>query len=182
MQKDKYLVDFLKEESNYQLINENILKLNKAKEILSKDFILYHIEEIAFEEKSPRKEAFENVISSLRIDGIHFIYLLLGDESGVHFYFGVVRDLNENKDLEIDIDDIGSDILRSSIIGNFRGSKVSDTKYYKNDLKKKIDEMKYFGCLEGVPGINEDNENIQGVDRLVDVMLGDIFGDRKSVV
>ncbi|MGL4671776.1 hypothetical protein, partial [Cetobacterium sp.] len=105
MDTEKYLVDFLKQEDNYYLTNDKKIKLNKAKEILSKDLILYHIQEITFEEKSPRKEAFENVISSLRIEGINFVYLLLGDETGVHFYFGIVKNLNEIKDLEIDIDD-----------------------------------------------------------------------------
>lgn len=176
MEREKYLIDFLKQEENYYLTNDKKIKLNKAKEILSKDFILYHIKEITFEEKSPRKEAFENVISSLRIEGINFVYLLLGDETGVHFYFGIVKNLNEVKDLDIDIDDIGKDILKSSIEGNFRGSKVRDVGYEKNNLKQKISDMRYFGRLEGVPGINEDNENIQGVDRLVDVMLGDVFG------
>ncbi len=107
----KPLIDILENSSNLS-DNFKINKLEKAKELLKKDFILYHIQELTFEEKSPRKEAFENVISSLRIDGISFVYLLLGDERGVSFYFGIAKEKNSNKELALDIDDIGEIILK----------------------------------------------------------------------
>jgi hypothetical protein len=59
---------------------------------LVSDFSLYHIEELTFEDESPRKKAFENVLSSLKFEGISFVYLLLGDRHGVSFYFGIVKD------------------------------------------------------------------------------------------
>ena len=63
--------------------------------------VLYHIKEVTFEgeEKSPRREAFENVISMIQNEGVNFIYLILGDKEKVSFYFGLVK---ENKyDVEL---------------------------------------------------------------------------------
>lgn len=36
-------------------------------------FTMYRVDEITFEDKAPRKEALENVISSMNICGINFI-------------------------------------------------------------------------------------------------------------
>ena len=171
----KPLIEILENSSNLS-DDFKINKLEKAKELLSKDFILYHIQELTFEEKSPRKEAFENVISSLRIDGISFVYLLLGDERGVSFYFGIAKEKNSNKELELDIDDIGEIILKSSIEGNFRGSRVEDLGKDRHNILSQISSMNSIARIDGVPSINEDNEEFQGVDRLVDIMLGDEFG------
>ena len=40
--------------------------------------VLYHIKEVTFEgeEKSPRREAFENVIGMIQNEGVNFIYLI----------------------------------------------------------------------------------------------------------
>jgi len=173
---DKFTLDFVSNKENYYLVNKDI-KLDAVKELIRKDWCIYHIEEITFEDESPRKEAFENVLSSLRIDGINFLYLITGDKQGVHFYFGVVKNLNENCKLALEVNDIGTQILKPSINGNFRGSKITDVPPDDRDsIIDKVRKMKYFGFLEGVPGINEDNEDTQGVDRLIDVMLGDDFG------
>lgn len=173
---EKYVLDFLKDEKNYYLIDQQNFRLKKIQDFLPQDFCLYHIEELTFEDKAPRKEALENILSALRLEGLNFIYLILGDCSGVHFYFGVVKDLTENRDLDLEIDDIGRDILKPSITGNFRGSKLSElTPKERLDAKFRLNEMSEFGVIEGVPGIDEDNENFQGVDRLVDVMLGEEF-------
>lgn len=175
--KDNNIIDFLKDNKSQYLINCNS-KLDKIKKLENDDFCLYHIEELTFEQKSPRKEALENVLSSLRLDKINFVYLIVGDKRGVHFYFGICENLHKDisQNLEIDVYDIGEDILKPSIQGNFRGSKVSKLNNLdRKIIKEKINDMNYFGVVEGVPGINEDNENFQGVDRLVDVMLGDEF-------
>jgi len=92
--KERAIIDILNSRDKLRL-NTKANKLNQAKKILNNEFCLYHIEELTFEEKSPRKEAFENVLSSLRIEGITFVYLLLGDCEGVHFYFGIAKDKNK---------------------------------------------------------------------------------------
>ena len=42
------------------------------------NIVLYHIKEVTFEgeEKSPRREAFENVIGMIQNEGVNFIYLI----------------------------------------------------------------------------------------------------------
>jgi hypothetical protein len=174
MNKFKSLIEILKNK-NHLMIDIEIE--NKAKKILSKDFTLLHIEELTFEDDSPRKEALENVISSLRIDGINFVYLLLGNESAVSFYFGIVKDKNHTKELELDVDDIGQYILKANIEGNFRGSKIVEQKLKEKDgILQNIRNMKRFARIDGVPSVNVDSEDFQGVDRLVDIMMGDEFG------
>ena len=172
--KEKSLIEILKNRSN---LDEDREKINKVKEILPKDFTLLHIEELTFEDDSPRKEALENVISSLRIDGINFVYLLLGNESAVSFYFGIVKDKKHTKELELDVDDIGQYILKANIEGNFRGSEIVEQKpKEKKSILQSISEMKRFARIDGVPSVNVDSEDFQGVDRLVDIMMGDEFG------
>ena len=175
MSKDKSLIDILDNIDNLSN-NFDLNKFEKAKELIGRDWTIFHIQELTYEEKSPRKEAFENVLSSLRIDGIMFIYLILGDKNGISFYLGIVKDKNKNSTLELDVDDIGKHILKSSIEGNFRGSKIKEQeKENKREILSKINSFKSIAKIDGVANVNEDSEEFQGVDRLVDIMLGDEF-------
>ena len=147
-----------------------------ANGIKGTDFLcLYRIDEITFEDKAPRREALENVISVMCHKGVNFVYIIKGDEKGVSFYYGAARDASI-KNNSIDAGLIGSKILRPSISGNFRGSRATrlDDKQ-KKKLLDDIDNMKYANILEGVPGISKDKENFQSVDRMIDVMLGSRF-------
>lgn len=151
-------------------------KTIEVKALLKEEFSLFHIQELTFDDELPRKEAFENVLSTLNIEGIMFVYLLLGDESGVSFYFGIAKDKYCKKELEVDVDDIGKNILKPSIEGNFRGSRVVGLKANERvSVKDKLKEFTHVARVNGVPSVNEDNEEFQGVDRLVDVMSGDRF-------
>ena len=175
-QSEKALVELLKQKDKIrERIDTNIGKIDKTQNIISKDFTLFHIEELTFEDDSPRKEALENVLSSLRVDGVNFVYLLMGDASGVSFYFGIVKDKSYKKELELDVDDIGRYILKSNIEGNFRGSKITEQIKEKQSILDKIYNMTRFARVDGVPSVNEESEDFQGVDRLVDVMMGDEF-------
>ena len=150
--------------------------------------VLYHIKEVTFEgeEKSPRREAFENVISMIQNEGVNFIYLILGDKEKVSFYFGLVKENKYDVELPMPIVEMGENLLKSAIRGNFRGSKIekveSDKMYeifdkmQTNSENKEI--SKKYANIIGTPGINEseDKKSFQGIDRLVDVMLGDEFG------
>ena len=173
----KFELETLTNHDNYYFSNNHNIKFVDFGEVEPKNVALFKIDEISFEDKAPRKEALENVLSALKIDGINFIYLITGDSSGVHFYYGVAKDQMFQGELELNIHDIGKYILEPSIKGNFRGSK---TREVKPDEKKKImtdiSNMKYYSMLEGVPGSTKDDEKFQGVNRLVDVMLGDEFG------
>lgn len=145
------------------------------------DITLYKINEVTYEEndKSPRRESFENILGALNIDGINFVYIIIGNKQGISFYFGVVKDLKEDIELDMTIKEIGEKFLKSGIQGNFRGSKISRLTPCENlEILSKIKDSKRFGMIEGIPVINEtsDKNSYQGVDRLVDVMLGDEFG------
>ena len=156
------------------------------KEDLS-NVVLYHIKEVTFEgeEKSPRREAFENVIGMIQNEGVNFIYLILGDKKGVSFYFGLVKESKYNGELPMPIDEMGNNLLKSAIRGNFRGSKIEEVT--PEEMVEIFDRMqtnsnnrnaRKYASVIGTPGINEseDKKSFQGVDRLVDVMQGDDFG------
>ncbi len=137
------------------------------------DFEFFHIREITYEEDAPRREALENVLGSLRLDGVNFVYLIVGKNDGISFYLGVVKNKIQ---IEIDIDDIARQILKSNIEGNFRGSRVAGlTSGEKKSLKQRISRFRYAVEVDGVPNVNEEAEQFQGIDRLVDIMLGDEF-------
>ena len=150
--------------------------------------VLFHIKEVTFEgeEKSPRREAFENVIGMIQNEGVNFIYLILGDKKGVSFYFGLVKESKYNGELPMPIDEMGNNLLKSAIRGNFRGSKIEEVS--PEEMVEIFDRMQVnsenknltrkYASVIGTPGINEseDKKSFQGVDRLVDVMQGDDFG------
>ena len=173
---NKELYGALKQSLACNAVIENLPVLELDGDIDISDVKFYHIKELTFEEDSPRREAFENVISTLRIDGIIFVYLIVGGSNGVSFYAGVAKDMSYKGELELDIDDIGKRVLKPSIEGNFRGSKVLEVeKGQKAELVSKIDKMKRFAKVSGIPSVYKDKEDFQGIDRLIDIMSGDEF-------
>ncbi len=147
------------------------------------EFFLFRVSEVTFEEKAPRKEAMENILGTFRgMDGISFVYMILGDAFGVKFYFGVAWDKSypESK-LPFSIFDLEVDILTPSMRGNFRGSKLTEVDpAEKKSILDRLNNARAVGMLEGVPGVDEmieeKKEDFQGTDRLIDVMMGDEFG------
>lgn len=143
------------------------------------DFELYKIDEITYEEeeKAPRREAFENVVGTLRDSYANFLYIILGDGEKVSIYFGLAKNSYINEENEIlELNGMGSLILKPSIEGNFRGSKIKrinkeEKEKILNDIRN-VDTNKY-AYFEGIPGINEteDRNDFQGIDRLIDVMI-----------
>ncbi|MEZ9141688.1 MULTISPECIES: helicase HerA domain-containing protein [unclassified Shewanella] len=171
----KPLIELLKN-IELQTHMSTMAKIEKPAFLQDYEFSLYHIKEVTFDEESPRKEAFENVLSSLSIEGILFTYLLVGDSNGVSFYFGIAKDKQYKKPLQLDVDDIGDTILKPAIEGNFRGSSVEKLgKKQRLSVKAKLSQFQHIAKLEGVPSVNEENEEFQGVDRLIDIMSGDDF-------
>ena len=144
---------------------------------MTMDFLaLYRVDEVTFEDKAPRKEALENVVSSMNIEGVNFVYIIMGNSTGVNFYYGVAHDFSYSGQSELEIAEVGENILKPSLQGNFRGSVI--TEIDANERKKILSEIDSFAeskILEGVPGINKDDEKFQSVDRMIDVMLGDTF-------
>ena len=175
MDNDVKILDVLNQSHKYYFSNSR-LGLGSSQDITERDIVLYRIDEITFEEEAPRKEALENVLSSVRIPGVNFLYLIVGDAKGVKFYYGLSNDPEEKIKDNLLLSDIGRNVLMASIKGNFRGCKVNEVKPEDTTpILNKVRQMKYASRIEGVAGTIKDNEEFQSVDRLVDVMQGEEF-------
>lgn len=177
MSEKLFEIDFLTDKDNYYMVSNNKKVLKKTDfEFDLSDIALYKMEEISFEDQAPRKEALENVLGTMKIDGINFIYLIMGDKNGVNFYYGISRNFFGKKEPELSIMDIGEKILEPSIKGNFRGSRIKRLENEdRNNILNDMYEKSEISMLEGVPGYTKEDEKFQGVDRLADVMMGDKF-------
>lgn len=178
LERGREVLNYLNDRSQRCLLDKNY-KWLRAEALEINEVFLFRILEVTFEEKAPRKEAIENILGTLRgMDGVSFIYMILGGADGVNFYFGAALDKSYRKDkMPFSVHDLEQDILTPSMKGNFRGSKLEEVK--REDKAKIIESLKKarsFGMLEGVPSVDKDNENFQGTDRLIDVMSGDSFG------
>ncbi|MBR6643983.1 MAG: ATP-binding protein [Lachnospiraceae bacterium] len=177
MKNEEFYGSFLlNTQKNYLKNSDGICEIAFKEDPENVEFIsLFRVDEVTFAEKAPRKEALENVISCMNMRGIYFVYLVLGDGQGVNFYYGVARDFSCEKP-RMEIHDIGEKILKPSLQGNFRGSVISSlTVEETRAVLKSLDELEKGRVLEGVPGVNKDDEDFQSVDRIIDVMLGDTF-------
>ena len=140
------------------------------------DFEFYKISEITYEEEAPKTESLLNVLTTMCIPNINLIYLIRGNKKGVSFFYGISKDLINYSNPRIDIKNIGDKILKPSIEANFRGSKVLKIKKTeKCNIHSQISSYKFCKKLEGIPGIIKDNEKYQGIDKLVDTMIGEEF-------
>lgn len=156
----------------YDCTNKTI---NKCNGIDINDFALFKVTEITYEDEAPRKEAIENFLSTMRIIGLNFVFLVIGEKEKTSFYYGVAKDLSQSIK-GVSATEVGNKILKTSITGNFRGSKISLVNDDdKNKILKKIQNLNHVGIIDGVPGINEDKENFQGMDRFVDTMQGNEY-------
>ena len=148
--------------------------VESCKGIELNSFELFKVTEITYEDGAPRKEAIENFLSTMRINFFNLIFLIIGEKEKTSFYYGVVEDLTNKSALSAK--EVGDKLLKTSIIGNFRGSKIhSVNNEEKQDIKKKIEHYEYVCVIDGVPGINEEKESFQGIDRFVDTMQGDEY-------
>ncbi|WP_120951254.1 hypothetical protein [Helicobacter sp. L8] len=140
-----------------------VLALATNAHLEARDVHFYHIQELTFEKDSPRREAFENVISMARMEGALLVYLILGYANGVSFFVGMAKDKGYQGSLELDIDDLATKVLKPSIEGNFRGSKVEKIeREHKSILLDQVRNMKRFARMDGVPSLYKDKENFKG--------------------
>lgn len=169
------ILNFLLQKENYYLSDNKEIEIKDVGQILQKDLILYHIDEIAFDEQASMKESIENILTSIKIEGINFLYLVISNMDGVNFYLGLVKDLYYDKEMTLGIEEMGEYILKPSIKGNIIGSKISElASEEKKKIQESIDEMEYFSVVEGVPGIKEKDEDYTGT--LSNVMDRDTYG------
>ena len=149
------------------------------------DLCLYRVDEVTYEDDSPRLEALENVFSCMARPGVNFVYLIRGRETGVQFYFGFMRDYSvpESERATDSISGIAGAFLKPALEGNFRGSIIQevnkeDSEAIQKDLVRCLETKERCLVMSGVPGIVQEKEkqDFRGIDRLVDVMQGDDFG------
>lgn len=176
---DQFVTDFIEKTDLYYLKDtEQRVSLKELRNPLRlEDVFFLKMKSITFEDKAPRKEALENVLSSMRFPNINFIYLIKGSRDRITFYYGIARDITSISNNSVDILSIGDSVLRRSIESNFRGSIVCTTEdSEKQQIISDLHNYRYVNVLEGVPGQNiDDAAEFQSVDRLIDVMLGDEF-------
>lgn len=169
------VLSFLSQKDNLYLGSDKEIEIKETGLFLEDDLDLYYMEEIAIEQKASRKEAIENILSSIKICGINFIYLIIGHTDAVHFYFGIARDFYYDKETELELEEIGDSILKPSIEKSLIGSKVSKLiSDEKQKLFETINGMECFSVLEGAPGLNEEADKY--MDKLVNIMNGDEYG------
>ncbi len=160
--------------ANPDSISKRLLTCNKLQ---LNDYQFFRIDSLSHISDAPRREALENVYSSIRYPGASVVYLLRGDTNGVSLYLGVARNYLYPIPT-ITISDISNNILRPSFEGNFKGSSVTQASNDSNEqLIKQLESYHHVGVLQGTVGDQAQGENafFQGVDRLVDVMAGGEF-------
>lgn len=161
------------EQLNYIYDDDKIVQHCNGLEL--SDFALFKVTEITYENEAPRKEAIENFLSTMRIKGFNLIFLVVGEKEKTSFYYGVARDTFQ-KPMAVSATDVGEKLLKASLTGNFRGSNVALVKESEKErIAKKINSFSKTCIIDGVPGINDEKENFQGIDRFVDTMQRDEY-------
>lgn len=172
--------------SDDEHINSDIEEYLDGGQLDFRNFFLYRIDEIVFSKKDgPRREAMENVLSSFRnYQDVNLIYMILGDKDKVNFYIGVSKNLHlqdYSYSTGLALKDYADDILQPSIKGNFVGSTITKIEpKEKERILQRLQNGSYSGLINGIPGFIDENNgeksDFQGVERLVDTMVGNEFG------
>lgn len=106
-----------------------------------------------------------------------FVFIRKISPDTIEYAVGRAKDFAHEKAENLSAPTIGGDLLKPSIQGNFRGCQIRKlTNEDKRDVLKRLKNVSCAGILTGVPGTERDNENFQGVDRLINVMAEDEFG------
>ena len=155
------------------------------KELEPTNACFFKVEQLAFDKDYPHREAFENVLASLDNSAYNFVYILSGSAAGIDLYVGIAKNANEavQHDGETFSPSIYGKILQNAFEGNFNGSKLTPVR---SEITQKILEgARLFskdgkeinaGLLLGIPTANKkesgNEEDFQGIDRLINSMLG----------
>ena len=83
MEKEKFILDFIAEPEKYYIYDDDKMDIALNPTIGLSDVVFYRIDRITYEEKAPRKEALENVLSAMRIVGVNFLYLIKGSNVNI---------------------------------------------------------------------------------------------------
>lgn len=173
--------------SNIQILDDNRVINSVAAldfpingELRNNEMCFYKIEQLAYDEEYPRREAFENVLQSINSEAFNFVYVLTGTNEGIELCIGTVRNQNENVPVlgkKLSAVNYG-EIIANVFEGNFNGSilKKLNTTELDKLVGSGLQNYKNAGTIIGIPSIDEkDNSkkyDFQGIDRLVNSMLG----------
>lgn len=143
---------------------------------LQKDlkYRLFRLDEISEDKPKAHRQAIANVFSSLNTSQCACVYVLSGRPEGVALYLGVAT-----THASADIHE-ASKILKASFEGNFVGGRLVDCKNDAPDVIGLLARSRHFGQVMGIPSSNEDaqqndEENFQGIERLVNSLLGETW-------
>ena len=107
---------------NNRIIDNIISNSYPLDTIPSQDMCFYKIKQLSYDEESPKREAFENVLLNMSNSAFNFVYILTGDEKGVELYIGVVKNGScKNRDNNISASNYGKSIA-DAFSANFSGS------------------------------------------------------------
>lgn len=139
----------------------------------------YRVKELSFSEDYPHREALENVLLSIDNLEFNFVYVLTGHKDGVTIDIGAVKNSNFNKDGESNVKLSATnhgDNIGAVFKGNFSGSQLEllEAGVVESDLLE--NDYKCSGVIMGIPSMNKkkdgDSFDYQGIDRLIDAMMG----------
>lgn len=161
---------------NNRIIDNIISNSYPLDTIPSQDMCFYKIKQLSYDEESPKREAFENVLLNMSNSAFNFVYILTGDEKGVELYIGVVKNGScKNRDNNISASNYGKSIA-DAFSANFSGSvleKISEP-LLSDMASYSVGVYKNAGVIMGVPSVNENKSehDFQGIDRLINSMIG----------
>lgn len=136
------------------------------------EFRLFHIQEISEGPPGAYRLAMANVLSSLCDTGCAIVYVLAGRPEGVSLYIGVSSN-GSGADLHE-----AARTLDASFAGNFLGARLKGLKNHEADVL--LTDNAHFGLITGIPTLNDNEENtdnveFQGIERLVNSLVGDTW-------
>lgn len=172
---------------NIQTANANMIIQSVATldfpangELRNNEMCFYKVKQLVFDEDYPRREAFENVLSSTDNQAFNFVYILTGTKEGIELCVGVVKNQNENISIlgkKLSAANYG-EIVANVFEGNFNGSILEKMNASELDqlVGSGLQKYRNAGVIIGIPSVNEkengEKYDFQGIDRLVNSMLG----------
>lgn len=135
---------------------------------------LFRLHEISEDTPKAYRQAIANVFSGLNASQCACVYILSGRPEGVELYLGVA-----STQRDADIHEAGK-IFKAGFEGNFLGGRFVDLKNDTPEIAGLLSGSMHFGQMTGVPSFNEDtqqadDEDFQGVERLVNSLLGETW-------
>jgi hypothetical protein len=169
-----------KDYSNVIITGMNNLEFPNCGRLAPNEYSFFRVTQLSFDDDYPKREAMENVLLSMDNEAFNFVYILTGSAKGVDLCLGVVKNGNSNETIlntKLSAANYSENISKA-FEGNFNGSKLE--KLRGDELAEmaiySTNKYRHAGIIQGVPSIDEkegvSNDDFQGIDRLINSMLG----------